>query len=316
MAARHLRACLLLLACLIWGTPSWAEPTDADRERAKELFDRGKAAMGVGRFAEAQQSFSQSLALVPKASAAFNLAVALRGTGKPKEASAVLARLGNGDYGPVPPEMSSQAQQLEKETRRDIGTLVVVQRGARRASVRVDGIPVGQAVDARPLLVQVNPGQRLVSVEATLRETKEIAVTVAAGQNHPISFELTLSRAARVSTLELVAKSPDAHLEIVGVARGRGRLVRKLQPGTYRIRLRSDDGDRDSEGRLRPATRHRVELEAERGGVLQSPWFWAAAGTLTVGAAVGGYFLLRNPREAPVTDPEFNVVETLRAARF
>jgi hypothetical protein len=59
-----------------------------------------------------------------------------------------------------------------------------------------------------------------------------------------------------------------------------------------------------------------VELDPEQGGIFQSPWFWAAAGTLTVGAAVGGYFLLRDPHEEPVRDPEFSVVETLGTAHF
>ena len=141
-------------------------------------------------------------------------------------------------------------------------------------------------------------------------------MTVAAGQSKRVATTLVLSRAARMSTLELVAKDPKGSLEIVGVARGRGRIVKKLEPGKYRVRLRSDAGDRDTQIELRPATRHRVELEPEKGGEFQSPGFWAAAGTLTVGAAVGGYFLLRDPREDPVRDPEFSVVETLSATHF
>lgn len=316
MIGRTARRSWFGIACILWCSFASAQSSSDQQTSAKELFERGKAAMAVGRFAEAQEHFSQSLALVPKASAAFNLAVSFRGTGKPKEAAQVLEGLVAGKYGAVPPEMRGQATQLEKEARRDIAILSVVQTGAPRATVRVDGSPAGTALEGIQLLVQVNPGERLVSVSAPLRSPRELRVAVAAGQSKRVATTLVLSRAARMSTLELVAKDPKGSLEIVGVARGRGRIVKKLEPGKYQVRLRSDAGDRDTQIELRPATRHRVELEPEKGGVFQSPWFWAAAGTLTVGAAVGGYFLLRDPREDPVRDPEFSVVETLGATHF
>lgn len=293
-----------------------AEPSASDVERAKELFERGKSAMSVGRFAEAEGAFSQSLALVPKASAAFNLAVAFRGMGKPKEASEVLTKLVGGGYGQAPPEMLEQAEVLESEARRDIATLRVTQRGAVRAEVRVDGSPVGSAIDGHRLTIRVNPGARLISLSAPMRERLELTVTIAAGQTKPVSVALALSRAARMSTLELLGKAPDSVVEIVGVRRGRRRIVQKLDPGKYHVRLQSSEGNRESEIELRPATRHRIELEPERRGLFESPWFWATAGTVAVGATVGGYFLFRERQAEPVRDPEFNVVQTLSPAHW
>ncbi len=311
LGLRQLWSVLLAAAFVLNASVAFADATAEERDRAKELFEQGKAAMSVGRFAQAEDNFSQSLRLVPKASAAFNLAVAFRGTGKPKEASEVLARLVKGDYGQVPREMRSQARQLAAEARRDIATLSVVQKGAPRAEVRIDGSPVGTALQGKLLSVQVNPGERLLSVSAPLRKPWESRVTVAAGKARRVTATLALSRAARMSTLELLAKDGRGSLEILGVARGRGRIIKKLDPGKYRVRLRSPEGDRDTTVVLRPATRHRVELEPERGGLAESPWFWTAAGTVVVGAAIGGYLLLRNPNEDPVRDPEFSVVETL-----
>jgi len=307
--------CLAMCVCLGAASAS-AQPSESDAERAKELFERGKRAMSVGRFAEAQEAFSQSLALVPKASAAFNLAVAFRGMGRPKEASEVLTSLVAGGYGQAPPEMREQAEVLEKEARHDIATLRITQKGAVRAEVRVDGSPVGSAVEGQSLTLRVNPGARLISVSAPMREHRELTVPVAAGQTKSLTVALVLSRAARMSTLELLGKAPDSVVEIVGVRRARGRIVQKLDPGKYRVRLQSSAGNRESEIELRPATRHRMELEPERSGLFESPWFWATAGTVAVGATVGGYFLFRERQAEPVRDPEFNVVQTLRSANW
>src|SRR5512147_3037867 len=95
-------ACALALALGV----GVARADDAERgaaeEQARQLFDEGKDAMAVGRFSEAKDRFERSLALVPRASPAFNLAVALRGMGRPKEASDVLTRLLGGEYGDLP----------------------------------------------------------------------------------------------------------------------------------------------------------------------------------------------------------------------
>lgn len=294
-----------------WSLECPAQPSSDVSKRARELFEQGKTAMSVGRFDEARLALSESLRLVPKASAAFNLAVAYRGMGQPKEATEVLDRVLSGTYGDAPPEMQEQAERLRSEALADLVPVKLTLAGAKRATVRVDGVEAGHAVQGVPLKLIVNPGERLVSVVAPMRDPWQKTVLARAGKLTSLQVTLALSAEARMSTLELVAKDRKARLEIVGVGSGRGRLVRKLAPGKYQLRLISAEGKRESEVVLNPATRHRVELEPERSGMLSSPWFWVVAGTVTAGAAVGGYFLFSDRREEPVRDPVFGVTETL-----
>jgi hypothetical protein len=283
-----------------------------DQAEARALFERGKQAMSAGRFAEAREQFQRSLELVPKASAAFNLAVALRGMGRPKQSHELLERMLRGEFGELPADRREEVALLAAEARRDIATLTVVARGADSIELRLDGVRAGTLVPDRPLTLEVNPGERVLAFGARLRDPLERRVTLGPGKSAKVSATLRLSQAARRSTLLLVAKDATHDVEIEGVGRSRGRIQRKLDPGRYVVRLHSPNGTRESSVLLEPATAHRVELEPPAPGISSSPWFWAAAGAVVVGAAVGGYFLLRDREREPVRDPEFGVVQTLR----
>jgi hypothetical protein len=289
-----------------------AEPTEEQQEQARKLFEQGKEAISTGRFAEASEMFQRSNDLVPKASAAFNLAVALRGMGRPKESRDVLVRLLRGDFGKLPEDRRQQAEQLADEARRDVCTLSVVARGAARIELRVDGARIGDLRESEALRIEVNPGERVVTFTAKLRDPVERRIVLAPGKAASLEADLPLSRAARRAKLVVLAKDPSHEVEIVGVGRGRGRFERRLDPGNYRVRVISPNGTRETRVSLEPATEHRVELEPPQRGLLSSPWFWTAAGAVAIGAAVGGYFLLRDREREPVSDPEFSVVQTLR----
>lgn len=302
---------LRLASCLLIATLSSPAIADDQRE-ARELFERGKTAMNAGRFAEARELFERSLELVPKASAAFNLAVALRGMGRPKESHELLQRMLKGEFGELPPDKQREVATLANEARRDVAKLTIVARGAKAIELRLDGVRVGTVAPDRPLTLEVNPGERVVTFSAKLREPIERRVTLAPGKSAKLEAELELSREARRATLLVVAKDGAHEVEIAGVARSRGKLQRRLDPGRYVVRLHAPSGTRESTVVLEPATQHRVELEPPADGVLSSPWFWTAAAVVVVGAAVGGYFLLSDREKDPVSDPTHGVVETLR----
>jgi hypothetical protein len=286
------------------------EARDAGTD-AQSLFERGKEAMSVGRFSEAERLFRQSVELVPKASAAFNLAVARRGMGKPKEARDTLVELLAGRYGPLPDDRRGQAEELARETEGEISTIVIGMKGAPSAEVRVDGTRVGDVTDSRALTAAVNPGEHVVALSAKLRDTVERSVVVAPGKTVRVATTLTLSRAARRANLVLVAELATDEVAIVGVASARGRLERKLDPGRYQVRVTSAHGTKISTIDLVPATSHRVVLESPRASLLTSPWLWAASAVVVAGA-VTGYLLLRDQERDPVHDSVYGVTETLR----
>jgi hypothetical protein len=305
------RGRIVLASLLLAASVQAAEPSRQQQEEARQLFEQGKEAISAGRFAEAREMFQRSNELVPKASAAFNLAVALRGMGRPKESREVLVRLLRGDFGKLPDDRRQQVQKLADEARRDVSTLTVVARGAAQIELRVDGVRIGDLRPNLPLTLELNPGERVVTFTAKLRDPVERRVTLAPGKSARLSVELPLSRAGRRATLVVLAKEPSHEVEIVGVGRGRGRLQRKLDPGDYRVRVISPSGTRETQVSLQPATEHRLELEPPQ-RVLASPWFWTAAGAVAISMVVGGYFLLQDRERDPVSDPEFSVVETLR----
>jgi hypothetical protein len=301
----RLAALVLLVSLGVLAKPS-------PEVEARELFDRGKAAMGRGRFDEARDLFQRSLDLVPKASAAFNLAVALRGMGKPKQSADLLARMLQGKYGELPADRRSEVESLAKEARADIATLQISARGADRIDVRVDGVLVSSITSGRNVSIQVNPGERVVTFSANKRSPVERRVSVAPGKSAKVSAALTLSRAGRLARLVVVAQNGKDDVEIEGVGRGRGRLDRRLDPGRYLIRVHSTKGSRESWVALEPATEHRVELETPSESLLSSPWLWVGAAVVVTGAVVSGYFLLQDRERDPVTDPEHGIVQTLR----
>lgn len=279
---------------------------------ARTLFDRGKVAMGSGRFAEATELFQRSLKLVPKPSAAFNLAVALRGMGKPKESAEVFGELLAGKYGTLPADRRSEIQSLIREVGAEIATLSISASGAARIDVHVDGSRVASIAPQQSISIRVNPGERVVTLSAAKRDPVERRVTLAAGKSARVSATLTLSRAGRRARLVVIAKRGSDDVEIEGVGRSRGRIERRLDPGEYVIRVHSPEGTRESEVRLLPATDHRVELDTpQKGGLFSSPWFWVGAGAVVTGATVGGYFLFRDRERDPVTDPNQGIVQTL-----
>ena len=299
---------LVVLICFLAAA---AHAAPSDEAEAKTLFDRGKQAMSAGRFDEARDLFQRSLDLVAKPSASFNLAVALRGMGRPKESSALLLQLLEGRYGELPPERRNEVERLAREEAGEIAKLRISATGADRIDVRVDGLRVATLSPNRAISVEVNPGERVVTLSARKRDTVERRVTLAPGKSASISATLGLSRAARRARLVVVAKNSGDDVEIEGVGRARGRLDRQLDPGQYVIVVHSREGTRETSVLLQPATEHRVELDPASGSVLSSPWFWVGTSAVLVGAGVGGYFLFRSRERDPVSDPEFQVVQTL-----
>ncbi|MCB9587120.1 MAG: tetratricopeptide repeat protein [Polyangiaceae bacterium] len=300
-----------LLIVMSAGSASASDDADAGNS-ARKSFDQGKAAAEVGRFSEAAEHFRHSLELAPKASAAFNLAVALRGMGHPKEARDVLDQLLADKYGAPPDAMLPEAKRLRAEVAASVSRLVVILSGSPnvplRADLRVDGVRYEYR---EALRIEVNPGAHVVSATAKSYLPTEHKLVVAAGGSQRVRLKLELSPEARMATLEVVAKERDARVGIVGVAWGEGRVRRRVEPGSYQLQLRSDAGDRDSSVTVRSGTSYRVELTPDQSSFLSTPWPWIVAGVVVTGAVVGGYFLLRDPNKEPVSDPEYRTVETL-----
>jgi hypothetical protein len=315
MTPRFARAVPVLfaaLATLASASSSFAQD-GASAARARELFDQANQALGTGRFAEARDLLRESLALAPNVGSAFNLAVALRGTGEILEAVRVFDALLGGEHGALSRDQRSEAERLLRATRGEIAVLHVSASGAERIEIRIDGTRVGDVGPGDRLEHQVDPGEHVVTASAPRRETAEAPVTLDRGGSRRVELALEPSADARLGTLVVEASDPDDVLEIVGVARGTGTLRRELVPGAYEVIVDGPSGRRESEVELDAGDMLRVRLAAESSGVLASPWFWGGVAVVVIGLAVGGVLLFGESEDPAVTDPVYGIVTTLRA---
>jgi hypothetical protein len=311
-AARFVTALTITSLTAASAAAPFAPAQQQAADEALRLFERGKEALRVGRFRNARADFERSLDLVKKPSAAFNLAVALRGMGLAMEAHGVLSLLLKGKYGHLPAERRSGVEELAREVSREIATLIVDVRRDPEAAVRIDGEHAGTAAPGRPLEAKLNPGTHVITLSARLHDTVERRVRVGSGRSVRLSEALEPSATAGDAKLVVSSENPRDTVEIVGVAAAKGRIERRLAPGRYEVRVRDEDDVRSSRITLLPGTEHRIMLDAPRPNLFQSPWFWVAAGTLAAGLAGGAYLLLRDRQREPVEDPEFKIVQTLQ----
>jgi hypothetical protein len=188
---------VLLALCLAAAPVRGAEPGAEDRETARALFEQGKSEMSVGRFAEAREHLQKSLSLVARPSVAFNLAVALRGMGRPKESAQLLRRMLAGDFGVLPPDRRAEVVQLEQEVRRDIARVVVSASGAPSIEVRIDGVLVTTLTSSHPSAIETNPGERVVTLSARHHDSIERTLVLVAGKSQTLTAKLAPSRTAR-----------------------------------------------------------------------------------------------------------------------
>lgn len=281
-------------------------------EEARELFQQANAALETGRFAEARDLLRRSIELTPNPASAFNLAVALRGTGETIASAATFERLLEGEYGELSAAQRREAERLLHETRAEIAVLHISATGADAVELRVDGQRIATAAAGEVVEHQVDPGERVVTASAPRRETAERRVDLPRGGSLRVAFELEPTADALVGTLVVEAVHPDDVLEIVGVGRGTGVLRRELEPGSYTVIADGPAGRRESTVDIDAGTTLRVRLEPADTGILESPFFWLSAGLVVAAALTAAILLFTTREEDPVQDPVYGLVVTLR----
>jgi hypothetical protein len=155
-----------------------------DSERARALFDQADAALDEGRFAEARDLLRQSLDAHPHPAAAFNLAIALRGTGELLAAIETFERLLAGRFGALPDDRRAEVAEPLAELRAAIATIRVRACGAERITIRLDGeetdaLETTQGCASTEL--RVDPGLHVVTADAPRAESVQRRVEAERG---------------------------------------------------------------------------------------------------------------------------------------
>jgi hypothetical protein len=193
---RALSSFLVALTLALTLTASRTRADDADEARV--LFEEADAALDEGRFAAARDLLRRSIAAQPQRAAAFNLAVALRGTGELSSSIDVFEQLLHGAYGELEPERREQVLRLLEEVRREVATLHVRACGAPEISVRLDGVLRATLADSRPRELcgeadlSADPGEHIVRFDAPRATSVEQRVVLARGGRERVSVTLEL----------------------------------------------------------------------------------------------------------------------------
>jgi hypothetical protein len=269
--------------------------TQTDEPAARELFNRGVAALGEARFAEAAGLFEESYRRNPAPVALFNLAFAYRGLGRYLDAAACVRRF-------LDNPGSTPADRVEA-ARVELGAL---ERSIARVSLTVRPTTAVVRVDGRPARViegsiELDPGRRVIelSLDGFRSERRELQLT--AGARETLSIELSLiDDAARLRVEPSVAS---ARVTIDGAFVGAGLVERRATMGVHRVTV-SAEGYVPLERTVRVGGTGVVRVDA----VLQRPrsnsWLWLGPTIGVVaatGLSVGGYFLWRELR--PTAEP-------------
>jgi hypothetical protein len=182
----------MALACMLSGaTAVQAQPASGEtRTKARELFERGRAALEQGRYVEARDLLMRSLERKPNAGTAFNLALAQRETGETMEALQLFDRLLAGEFGTISSEQRSEVQSLRKETGREAARIRVALSAPASAEIRIDGTRVGSVAPGGTLETKVDAGRRVVTATLPDGTTAERHVTVARGATARLQLQL------------------------------------------------------------------------------------------------------------------------------
>ena len=292
-----------------------AQPRSADTARARRLFEEAMTSMDDGAYDVAIERFEASLALAPRPATAFNLALALRGAGRIREATATLDALLAGAHGTLRDAQRGEAEQLRTEAATDLATLRVRVAGPPTLELRIDG----ERVEAQPgawVEERLDPGEHVVTASAPDHATIEHPIALARRAWSELDLTLEPASDTRPGVLVLQSTDPSHLVEIVGIERATARLQRELPAGEYTVRITSGDGHRDSRIEVPAGRTVRLTLDppVNARSIVEEPWLWISVGAVLLvggGVAIGAGVYASEQRQAPLADPIFGTVETL-----
>ncbi len=271
---------------------------------AKAAYTSAQILANNGDFAGAYAKYDQAYALSRDPRLLFDMAVCARSLKRYAPMQALLVRYQREAQSTMSPEDRSDVASALVAIRDLVGTvkLTVTQAGA---SVAVDGAVAGTTPLADALVVDLGP--HVLTVRKAGFEPFEQKLDVAGSNETAVAVTLEVQR----QVAQLVVSSEEGATVVVdNQVSGKGRFDGQLSPGVHEVRV-TEPGKvtyrAQVELHLGETRTVDVTLESDKHGPV---WPWILGGVAAVGAAVGGYFLLKpQDQTEPVPPGKFGAVQ-------
>ncbi len=233
MTARTERLAAILVVLAILATSSGARADDAV---AREHFRRGVDLYDKKQYQPALEAFRAAFAEKPSPGIKQNVALSLKGLGRPVEAATAFDEALDEGAGNLKPEVRAAMERELAELSKIVATvrLTVVSLTDKTpidaAIVNVDGVALSRAALRRP--VRLEPGIHVFTAHAEgLADPPEKRLSILAGSPVDATFELS----APAGTLTIKPSVPEAAVQIDDIDVGHGTWSGKLPAGTHRV---------------------------------------------------------------------------------
>ncbi|MFZ5893703.1 MAG: hypothetical protein ACOY0T_21760 [Myxococcota bacterium] len=307
------KASAWLLAVSLLGTHvpiALAQPTEADRQMARELAAQGYEALQRKDYATAEERFRRADKLVHAPTLVVDLARSLAGLGRLVEAYEHYELVLREGVSPNTPwswqKAYHDAERELEQIKPRLAWLTINVTGPKKPAVFIDGRRVPSAAVGVPRAV--NPGSRMVAARARGFTSKEQKVTLAEGQHETLELELDpkpegAPEEPEPVEVEVVDELPPPRLETGGAQRtiayvaltvgGVGLVVGGVTSALV-LRTRSDLAERCPGGVCVPLNqdqKNEYQQDIDRYGLFKTA---ATVSLITgvVGVAAGTYLLL------------------------
>ena len=233
VAVRVLVSCVLLFS--IVAVPSRARADDA---LAREYFRHGVDLYDKKQYAPALESFRSAYAEKPSPGIKQNIALSLKGLGRPVEAATAFDEALDEGADTLKPATRAAIEQELTELSKIVATVrfKVIAASDKKpienvvVTVTVDGVPLAPAAVRRP--VRLEPGIHVFAAHAEgFADPAQKKLSILAGS--PVDATFELGSAAGILTVR--PSVVGALVQIDGTEVGRGVWSGKLSAGTHRV---------------------------------------------------------------------------------
>lgn len=237
-ASKWMTAALIGSALLAFSSGALAEPTQQERERARDLMAEGRDKRDKNDVAGALEAFKQADAIMHVPTTGYEVAKTQQAVGKLVEARETVEAIAKLPVSPSDPapfaEARSKAEALGKELDAKLGHLKI--SAPAGASVKIDDT----AVASPDGVAHVMPGKHVVT-----DGTSRVEITVAAGETKDVPLGGSDTKTAMVSTPEAApSKFHVSTLSLIGFGVGAAGLAVGTVTGIMAIGDESDLSDK------------------------------------------------------------------------